>query len=677
MITATCRTVVLALILSLSFTACVSTPDNSISGIQLENMNTEIAPGENFMQFANGNWLSKTEIPADKSAYGAFSVLNDKAQEDVKRIIEDAAQQAGKPGSNAQKIGDFYASYVGLEQRNQLSISPLQAEHQRIGNIQNYRELTSYFARANIFGNSAPLQLYISPDNKQPDQYAVYIWQGDLGLPEREYYLAEDERSLQLREQYQAHIEEMFALAGWAEGKEAAATILTLETRLAALHMKKEDTRNREKLYNPQTPAQLKTLMPGFDWPVFLEAAGVNPQRTIVINQFDYNKAFNDVMLDISLKDWKTLLSWGLLNNNASYLSETIAEQNFNFYGTTLSGVKQQRPLWRRGVSVVNGNLGELVGKLYVEQHFPPQAKRRMEEMVDSLTATYAENIQALEWMGPETKIEALHKLSKFSAKIGYPNKWKDYSALTVDKQDLLGNINRSRHFNYEREIKRLSGPVDKEEWHATPQTVNAYYNPTVNQIIFPAAILQPPFFNLAADDAVNYGAIGAVIGHEIGHGFDDSGSRFDGDGRLRNWWTEKDREEFKQRGEKLIEQFNNYTVLDGVHLNGEFTLGENIGDLGGLSIAFKAWQRSLEGKPAPVIDGFTGEQRVFLGWAQVWATKYRDEALRQRIKTDSHAPAQFRVNGVVRNIPGFYQAFDIQPNDALYLPPEERVKIW
>jgi len=469
----------------------------------------------------------------------------------------------------------------------------------------------------------------------------------------------------------------MFELTGLPNGESAAATIMSLEVMLANEHMKKEQTRNMVALYNKIPTDELDDLMPSFAWSPYLEESGIADIDGVVVTQIDYMKALDGILTQTPMDTWKTYLKWVALNGAAGLLSESFDQQNFEFYSKTLRGVEEQRPLWRRGVEVVNGTLGEVVGKVYVARHFPPEAKLGMQELVGNLIKAYENSIKELDWMGEATKAQALDKLSKFTPKIGYPDNWKDYSNLNIEPDDLVGNMRRSARFNYDQNLARQGGPVDRSEWSMTPQTVNAYYNPPLNEIVFPAAILQPPYFDLTADDAVNYGAIGAVIGHEIGHGFDDSGSTFDGDGVLRNWWTEEDGAEFKARTAKLVEQYSAFKPFDDLSVNGEFTLGENIGDLGGLSIGLKAYLLSLEGEESPVLDGYTGLQRVFLGYAQSWRYKYRDESLRHQINTDPHAPRMYRVNGVVRNVPEFYEAFDIAMDDELYLPEQERVKIW
>jgi putative endopeptidase len=452
---------------------------------------------------------------------------------------------------------------------------------------------------------------------------------------------------------------------------------MALETTLASKHMKKEETRDMAKLYNKYAIKDLKQLMPDFDWASMLKNAGISNQKNIIITQVDYIKSLNSIIKTTPLDTWKAYLKWSAINEAAGSLNTALDNQNFDFYEKTLFGKEKQKPLWRRGVENVNNSLGEIVGEVYVEKHFSPEAKERVTILVKNLLKAYEESIKKLDWMSPETKKQALEKVSKFTPKIGYPDKWRDYSTLKVVKGDLYGNLQRATAFEYNRQISKLGKPVDRTEWGMTPQTVNAYYNPTLNEIVFPAAILQPPFFDMSVEDAVNYGGIGAVIGHEIGHGFDDQGSTFDGDGVMRNWWTPKDLESFKQKTGALVAQYDAFKVFPDLSVNGAFTLGENIGDLGGLSIALKAYKMSLGGKESPVLDGFTGDQRVFIGWGQSWLTKTREEALRNQVASDPHSPSKFRVNGVVRNIPEFYTAFNIKPTDSLYLAPDKRVKIW
>lgn len=648
------------------------------SGLDLTNMDTSVKPGDNFQMYVNGKWINETEIPSDKSRYGTFGILNDASQENVKKIIESAAATENEGGSDEQKVGGLYASYMDMETRNSLGSAPLNSEFEKIEAISNYKELAKFFAYSNKVGYEPPFYLYLNSDLKKPDYHAVYTWQGGLGLPNRDYYLGDTEKFQTIRTEYVKHIEKMLTLAKVANPAAAAKSIFALENKVAAVHMKKEDTRDVMALYNPIPVDELNELMPEFEWDAFFEEMNVTKKEVgfVVVQQLDYNKEVSKIIKSTPLDVWKNYLKWAVVNHSASRLSSDFDAQNFAFYGKTMRGMKEQQPQWRRAVSTVNGYLGEVVGKVYVKEHFPPEAKGRMGDLVNNLMKAYEVSIKELDWMGEETKKEALDKLSKFTTKIGYPDEWKKYPA-EMKANDLFGNLRRAELAEYERQRAKLGQPVDKKEWGMNPQTINAYYNPPQNEIVFPAAILQPPFFDLNADDAVNYGAIGGVIGHEIGHGFDDQGSTFDGDGVLRNWWTEKDMEEFKKRTNALVAQYDAFKVFDDLNVNGSFTLGENIGDLGGLSIALKAYKMSLNGKESPVLDGFTGEQRVFLGWAQAWRSKSREEAMRNLVATNPHAPAIFRVNGVVRNIPEFYELFDVKEGDALYLPPEERVKIW
>ena len=647
------------------------------SGLLLENMNTEVRPGDDFNAYVNGSWIDTNEIPADRASNSVGLIVHEEATANVKTIIEEAADGDFAKGTDEQKVGALYASYMDMETRNKLGVTPLEPEFSRINTLENHGQLAAYFAEANKLGIDLPFALAQYVDFKDPNTYMMYTWQAGLGLPDREYYFEEGERSEEIRRAYVSHMETMFAKAGLANGEDAAKMIMALETRMAAEHMKKEKTRDMVALYNKIPLDELPELMPDFAWDEYLASAAISGIDGLVVTQLDHMRALNDIIKDTSMDDWKTYLTWKVLDANAGLLNEELDQQNFEFYSKTLRGIEEPLPRWKRAVGNVNNNLGEVVGKVYVARHFPPEAKEQMLKLVNNLIKAYEISIKELDWMGDETKVQALDKLSKFTPKIGYPDNWEDYSRLEIVEDDLVGNMQRSALFVYEKNLARQGGPVDKSEWAMTPQTVNAYYNPPLNEIVFPAAILQPPFFDLNADDAVNYGSIGAVIGHEIGHGFDDSGSTFDGDGVLRNWWTDKDKAEFEKRTARLIDQYSEFKPFDDLNVNGEFTLGENIGDLGGLSIALLAYNLSLDGKEAPVLDGFTGEQRVFIGYAQGWLGKSRDEALREQINTDPHSPRQYRVNGAVRNIPEFYEAFDIAETDALYLAPEDRVKIW
>ncbi|GLS82989.1 M13 family metallopeptidase [Paraferrimonas haliotis] len=668
---------------SLALASCHQTSTNTdtaqslTSGLRLQNMDISIKPGDDFNAYVNGAWIEKTEIPADKSSYGSFTLLHDQAQADVKAIIEEAASGNAVQGSDEQKVGALYASYVDQAGRDKLGLKPIQDALARIDALPNNQALARYFAKVNKIGVDVPLQLGQYTDFKDPNIYMMYTWQGGLGLPDREYYFNEDETSVEVRAAYLDHLKSILSIIGVSDARASAEKVFALEKQLAGEHMKKEKTRDMVALYNRMTLSQLSEAMPNFDWNGYLEEAGIAGIEYLVVPQVDYSKALDKIITDVPLSTWKDYLKWRYVAAHRNYLTSEIYKETFDFYGKTLWGVEQPQTQWRRGVDIVNQHLGEVVGKVYVKKHFPPQAKARMEVLVANLIKAYELSIKDLDWMGEDTRAQALDKLSKFTPKIGYPDKWRDYSNVEMASDTLVANIHSAKLADYQRQIERRNDKVDKSEWAMTPQTVNAYYNPPLNEIVFPAAILQPPFFDLNADDAVNYGGIGAVIGHEIGHGFDDAGSTFDGDGVLRDWWTKTDRAEFKNRTAMLIEQYNGFYLFDDLHVNGEFTLGENIGDLGGLSITLKAYLLSLKGQSAPVMDGFTGIQRVFLGYGQVWANKSREEYLRNLVASDPHSPPQYRVNGIVRNVPEFYQAFNVTESQKLYLSPEQRVKIW
>jgi len=663
-------------LLAFSLISC-DKKENLTSGVILKNMDTLVKPGDNFDAYVNGNWAKSNKIPADKASIGVGQIIDDKAQEDVKAIIENSSKGNFANGSDEQKIGDFYEAFMNVKTRDKKGINPLIPEFKKIDAIANYSDLAEYFGVANKYGNIIPFQIGVIEDFKDPTQYMLFTWQGGLGLPDREYYFLEDSKSKEIRSKYVIHIAKMLELGNVENSTKLATQIMALETLMASNHMKKELTRDYGKLYNKYAIKDLNKLMPDFDWDSMLKSAGIPNQKNITITQVEYIKSLNTIIKKTPLETWKNYLKWSTINGAASSLSTALQDENFEFYGKVMYGIEKQKPLWRRGVQAVNSNLGEIVGKVYVEKHFSPESKEHVTILVKNLLKAYEESIKKLDWMSPETKKQALEKVSKFTIKVGYPDKWRDYSKLKVIKGDLYGNIQRATEFEYNRQINKLGKPVDRTEWGMTPQTVNAYYNPTQNEIVFPAAILQAPFFDSNVEDAVNYGGIGAVIGHEIGHGFDDQGSTFDGEGMMRNWWTAKDLAAFKLRTKALVAQYNEFKVFPDLNVNGEFTQGENIGDLGGLSIALKAYKTSLNGKDSPVLDGFTGEQRLFIGWAQSWLNKDREETLRNQIASDPHSPPKFRVNGVVRNIPEFYKAFNVKPTDSLYLAPEKRVRIW
>lgn len=648
------------------------------SGISLDNMDKSIRAQDDFYSYVNGGWIKRSEIPADKTKIGSFYDLREKADEDVKQIIEDLANQANlTKGSDEQKVADLFRSFMDLGTLNELGTDPIRGELAKIGAISNKDQLAHYFGESQGTGIESPLAMWVGIDAKDSTRYVSHIWQNGLGLPDRDYYFNEQERFVKLRKEYVAHITKMFELAGLEQGEQAASMLMALETKLATHHLTRVQTRDSEKRYNKFVVGDLTQLAADFNWQEYLKGQGIQAEKDIIINQPDFVKGFGKIFSQTSLDDWKTYLTWQVVNGYAAFLSQDLDDQNFDFYSRKLNGREKQRARWKRGVAVVNSNLGEVIGKVYVGRHFTPEAKSRMSALVENLRTAYGDSIDSLEWMSNNTKVAARKKLAAFTPKIGYPDKWEDYSEMTINDADLIGNINRARQVEHQKQISRLGQPIRKWEWGMTPQTVNAYYSSTRNEIVFPAAILQPPFFNMAADDAVNYGGIGAVIGHEMGHGFDDQGSRYDGDGNLNNWWTEQDLAEFTKRGKLLVEQYSGYQVFDDLHVNGELTLGENIGDLSGVTIAYRAYQQSLNDQPAPVIDGLTGDQRFFMGYAQIWRVKMREKTLRNRVATDSHSPGKFRALGSLSNMPAFYEAFALKETDAMYLAPEKRVKIW
>lgn len=646
------------------------------SGVIHAHFDDSVQPQEDFYRWVNGTWLEETEIPADRSNYGAFSVLDDRAEKQLRSMIETAAETDAAPGSDTQKIGDFYTSFMDVETVNALGAKPLAEEFGRIDALTSTDELPTLMAHHQLVNIGGIYGAYIWQDAKQSDQYTVYFVQSGTGLPDRDYYLEDTEDFARIRKAYRAHIEKMLTLAGIEAPATKAEAIFDLETELARVQWTKVDSRDISKTYNKVTVDELAKLTPNFDWATFLTEMGIELDA-VVVAQPSFFEATSDLIANTDLATWQAYLKWQVIDDYAPYLSQEFVNGDFDFYGKTLRGTPEIRPRWKRGVAVVEESLGEVLGRIYVAEHFPPIAKARMERLVDNLLLAYEQSIKELEWMTDDTKAEALKKLATFKPKIGYPDKWKDYSALEVRADDLFGNMVRSNLVESRREIAKLGGPVDPDEWHMTPQTVNAYYNPVANEIVFPAAILQPPFFNLEAEDAINYGGIGAVIGHEIGHGFDDQGSKFDGEGNLNNWWTDADRQAFDALGKQLIEQYNAYEPIPGYKVNGQLTLGENIGDLGGLSIAYEAYKLALNGRPAPVLDRYTGEQRLFIGWAQVWARKYREEALIERIKSDPHSPSEYRANGTLENVPAFHEAFNTRPGDGMWKAPEDRVQIW
>ncbi|QNJ93708.1 M13 family metallopeptidase [Mycolicibacterium fluoranthenivorans] len=657
------------------------------SGIDLSFVDREVRPQDDLFGHVNGRWLADYEIPADRATDGAFRTLADRAEEQVRDLITEAAQSGG--AGDAQRIGDLYASFMDTETVDRRGLAPLRDELALIDAAADADALAAVLAGLQRTGVSGGTGVYVDTDSKDSSRYLLHLSQSGLGLPDESYY--RDPQHAAILDAYPAHIARMLELVDQQDHADTAARIVALETKLAAAHWDVVKRRDADLTYNLRTFAELPSEAPGFDWTGWVGALGADPAQ-VVVRQPDFLTAFAALWSSEPLADWKAWLSWRLISSRASLLPDALVEENFDFYGRTLSGTQAIRDRWKRGVALVENLMGDAVGKLYVERHFPPAAKARMDELVANLREAYRVSITNLDWMTPETRERALAKLDKFTPKIGYPARWRDYSALVIDRGDLYGNYQRGYAVEYDRELAKLGGPVDRDEWFMTPQTVNAYYNPGMNEIVFPAAILQPPFFDAEADDAANYGGIGAVIGHEIGHGFDDQGAKYDGDGNLVDWWTDSDRAEFGARTKALIEQYEEFTpraLTPDHHVNGAFTVGENIGDLGGLSIALLAYELSLAGQDggqersdrgfdrAPVIDGLTGVQRVLFGWAQVWRTKSRDAEAIRRLATDPHSPPEFRCNGVIRNIDAFYDAFEVTDSDELYLEPAARVRIW
>jgi len=647
------------------------------SGIELANLDRSVRPQDDFYRYVNGTWLKNTPIPADKPYWAPFAKLRDDTDAQVREIIEQAARERGATGSEAQKVGDFYASFTDEARVESLGSSPLASELTRIDLIADKSEIPELMAHLSRLGVDAPFDGGVAPDAKDSSRYIAYLGQSGLGLPDRDYYLLDYEKFKALRAGYAQHVEKILALGGTSKPAEAAVKVVAFETKLAQKQWTRVDSRNVDKIYNRFELAKLDPLTPGFAWADYLQGMSLAGSPGAVIMQPDYFAAVAALYKSTPLPALKAYFRWQVLHSYAPYLSKAFVDENFAFYGTALNGTPENRPRWQRGVQAVQVALGEAVGKIYVQKHFPPEAKARMQELVANLTKAYEQSIRSLDWMGEETRQKALVKLSKFRPKIGYPDKWRDYSALVVRADDLVGNAMRAREYEHAYQTGKLGKPIDREEWAFPPQTVNAFYNPLQNEIVFPAGYLQPPHFDMAADDAMNYGAIGSTIGHEIGHGFDDQGSKFDGDGNLQSWWTAEDRQKFEARTRQLIEQYNAYCPLGDLCLNGALTVGENIGDLGGLSIAYKAWKIALAGGEPPVIDGLSGEERFFMGFAQAERSLFREEFLVRLIKSDPHAPGEYRCNGVLANVPEFYAAFGVKDGDRMYAPPEKRVKIW
>jgi putative endopeptidase len=647
-------------------------------GFDLAGIDATVRPGDDFFRYSGGAWMNAEPMPADRTRWGTFDRLAAKAEADVRAIIEEVAAKPGPAGSVSQKVGDYYATFLDVEAIDKAGLSAADDALKAIDAAKTHADIIRIMWRPDIAVTS-PIGAFVTLDQKNPDRYIVSVTHSGLGLPEREYYLKSDGEFPEVRTKYLAHVERMLGLAKRAAPANEARAVLALETEIAKLHWPVARRRERNETYNLMTGAELAALAPDYPWAEGFASAGLGAPQEIVVREKDAMAPLGKLFKETPVATWKSYLHYHFLRANAAVLPTAVDAEHFDFFGKTLNGQPQQRERWKRGVDALNGALGEAIGQIYVERHFSPTAKAQMLDLVENVRKAYAQRIDALDWMTPETKVVAREKLKAFRTKIGYPDKWRDYSGLEVRRGDAFGNAVRASVFEWNRQLSRLDRPTDRDEWFMTPQTVNAYYNPVFNEIVFPAAILQPPFFDPNADPAVNYGGIGGVIGHEMGHGFDDQGSKSDPRGVLRDWWNERDVAAFKVLGDRLAAQYSTYSPREAptLKLNGRLGLGENIGDNGGLQVSYLAYRLSLEGKDAPVIDGKTGDQRFFHGWAQVWRALYREQRMRNQVLIGPHSPPEFRVNGVVRNMDAWYAAFDVKPDDKLYLPPEERVKIW
>jgi putative endopeptidase len=661
-------------------------PEIGAWGFDLGGMDPTVAPGESFYRYAGGKWLASTQIPADKAAYGMFTVLADRSDERTRKIVESAS---GEPGSDGQRIADYYKTFMDEAAIEAKGLAPIQPELDKIAKIKDQRGLVLAFASATRRvggrgggGGTSPFRTIVNQDAREPDKYIAHIAQGGLGLPDRDMYDTSKAQFAKVRDGYQKYIATIFTLIGAKDADKRAAAVYALEEKIAQTHWTRVQNRDPQKTYNKMTIAELEKLGPGFEWKPWLKAVGLEGQAHVIVAQPTAVTGESALVKSQPVAVWKDYLTFHTVSEAAPYLPKKFVDAQFDMYGKTLTGTPEQKERWKRGVDQVTAGLGEAVGQIYVGQYFTPETKAHADALVKNLLTAMGQRLDGLAWMGAETKAKAKAKLATYNPKIGYPKKWRDYSALTITAGDAVGNARRMSEFEYNRRLAKLGKPVDRDEWGMTPMTVNAYYNPELNEIVFPAAILQPPFFDPNADDAVNYGGIGAVIGHEISHGFDDQGSQFDATGALKNWWTKDDADKFKTATTKLAAQYNAYCPIPAADgkpaqcVKGELTMGENIGDLAGLTIAYQAYKLALNGKPAPVLDGMTGDQRFFLGFSQIWRGKYREQELANRLVTDPHSPPEFRAS-VVRNLDAWYDAFKPKPGETLYLTPEQRVRIW
>ena len=649
------------------------------SGIELDERDSSIHPGDDLYLHMNGRWLERSPIPDDKARFGAFTIIAEEAEKSVRTILEEAA--TAPEGSEARKAGDLFASFMDEDRIEKLGLAPLHGVFAQIteAHARGREALVAQLGLLERGGSEGLWQLFIDNDPGDPEKYVMFIEQGGLGLPDESYY--HDDSFQDIRDAYLAHLERVFGLTGLEEPGERAIRVLAVETQLASHHWDNVASRDAEATYNPTSAAELREAMAGFPLDLWRESSGISEEAfsQIIVRQPSFVSALATLWNSESVEALRDWMLWGVVRSFSPYLSADLVAAHFDFYGRTLSGTPKIRPRWKRAVSFVEGVMGEAVGKLYVERHFPPEAKAQMDDLVDTLLQAYRQSIESLDWMSNETKVRALEKLATFNPKIGYPKTWRDYSTLHVSSDDLWANVVAGNECEFQRELRKIGSPLDRDEWFMTPQTVNAYYNPGFNEIVFPAAILQYPFFDPQRDAASNYGAIGAVIGHEIGHGFDDQGSRFDGYGRLQNWWTDEDRAAFEERTRVLIDQFAGLSPKDlpDHRVNGELTIGENIGDLGGLAIAWKAYLLSLEGAEPRVVDGISAQERFFLSWAQSWKLAVRPEEAKRLLQIDPHSPSEFRCNQIARNLDEFYEAFGVTAEHELWLDPSDRVSIW
>lgn len=644
------------------------------AGINTNHMDPRIRPQDDLYRYVNGRWLETFKLPPDKSNYGTFTRLAEENEKRLKQIVAEISQQEWGDDSEERKISDFYNTFMDETLANEVDIAPLKDLLAQIESAETIKDLPLVWAHLTQAGVNVPLRIFVDQDGRDATRYTAYLYQGGLSMPDRDYYI--DPKNKQTLDAFRTYVHKLLEAANTDDEGRRTAAVMKIETAIAQAQWARVDNRDPQKTYNPFALNELDKVTSELPWQALIQAWAIEKTPHLVVAQPTYVQKLAELLKDISLREWKDYLTFRLLDDYAPYLSPAIADAHFEFHGKVIQGLEAPKPRWKRAIAALDRYLGEALGKRYVAKYFKPEAKKRMQQLVENLRAAFAEEIKQLDWMSEATKQAALEKLKAFRPKIGYPDKWKSYQKLKVGTDSLAANIIRGEHFLYHENVSKLGQPINRDEWLMTPQTVNAYYNPSMNEIVFPAAILQPPFFNMEADDAVNYGAIGAVIGHEMTHGFDDSGRQYDAAGNLRNWWTPEDEKQFKARVEQLVKFFDQFKVGDE-HVNGRLTLGENIADLGGLKIAYQAYLRSLQGKPAPVIGDWTGAQRFFMGWAQVWARKYRPEELFRRLKTDPHSPSEFRANGPVQHLDAFHEAFHTKEGDKLYRAPKDRIRIW